>query len=93
MLTRKFILGLAVLLAFVFLAVQTSTVSAKPKKAKNSTIKILTNPGGLLITIDGKARGETLTEYRAIELDPGVHHVQITLPNGQFWIREIDLPA
>jgi hypothetical protein len=82
-----------VLLAFVFFAVQTSTVSAKPKKAKNGTIKILTNPGGLLLTIDGKARGETLTEYRAIDLDPGVHNVQVTLPNGQFWIREIDLPA
>ncbi|HEY0762790.1 MAG TPA: hypothetical protein VGD61_10520 [Pyrinomonadaceae bacterium] len=90
---RKFILSLAVLLAFVFFAVQTSTVSAKPKKAKNGTIKILTNPGGLLLTIDGKARGETLTEYRAIDLDPGVHNVQVTLPNGQFWIREIDLPA
>ena len=90
---RKFILSLMVLLAFVFFAVQTSTVSAKPKKAKNGTIKILTNPGGLLLTIDGKARGETLTEYRAIDLDPGVHNVQVTLPNGQFWIREIDLPA
>jgi len=90
---RKFILSLAVLLAFVFVTTQTSTVSAKPKKAKNGTIKILTNPGGLLLTIDGKARGETLTEYREIDLDPGVHNVQITLPNGQFWIREIDLPA
>jgi len=90
---RKFILSLAVLLAFVSFAVQRSTVSAKPKKAKNGIIKILTNPGGLLLTIDGKARGETLTEYREIDLDPGVHNVQITLPNGQFWIREIDLPA
>src|ERR1044072_6383869 len=96
-LTRKFILslkfGLAILLTLTFVAVQTSTVSAKPKKAKNGTIKILTNPGGLLITIDGQARGETLTEYRAIDLEPGVHNVQITLPNGQYWIREIDLPA
>ena len=91
--SRKFILGLAVLLAFVSFTVQTSTVSAKSKKAKNGTIKILTNPGGLLLTIDGKARGETLTEYRAIDLEPGLHSVQVTLPNGQFWIREIDLPA
>src|ERR1044072_9850630 len=95
-LTRKCILslkcGFAVLLTLTFFAVQTSTVSAKPKKAKNGTIKILTNPGGLLITIDGQARGETLTEYRAIDLEPGVHNVQITLPNGQYWIREIDLP-
>ena len=90
---RKFILVLAILIAFVFVAAQTSTVSAKPKKAKNSTIKILTNPGGLLLTIDGKPHGETLTEYRAIDLEPGVHNVQITLPNGQYWIREIELPA
>jgi len=91
-LTRKFIL-FSLLLAFAFCAIQTPTVSAKPKKAKNSTIRILTNPGGLLLTIDGKPRGETLTEYRDIDLEPGVHNVQITLPNGQFWIREIELPA
>jgi hypothetical protein len=53
----------------------------------------LTNPGGLLLTIDGKPRGETLTEYRAIDLEPGIHNVQLTLPNGQFWIRDIELPA
>jgi hypothetical protein len=91
--TRKFILGFSLLLAFAFCAVQTSTVSAKPKKAKNGTIKILTNPGGLLLTIDGKPLGETLTEYRAIDLDPGMHTLQVTLPNGQYWIREVELPA
>jgi hypothetical protein len=90
---RKLILGFSLLLTFAFCAVQTSTVSAKPKKAKNGTIKILTNPGGLLLTIDGKPHGETLTEYRAIDLEPGVHNLQITLPNGQYWIREVELPA
>jgi hypothetical protein len=83
----------AALLAFSFFAANPSSVSAKPKKAKYGTIKILTNPGGLLLTIDGKPHGETLTEYRAIDLDAGIHNVQITLPNGQFWIREIELPA
>jgi len=97
--TRKIILdsslklGLVLLFAFVFVAAQTSSVSAKPKKAKNGTIKILTNPGGLLLTIDGKSHGETLTEYRAIDLDPGLHMVQVKLPNGSLWIREIELPA
>lgn len=96
---RKFILdsslkfGFALLLACAFFAVQTSTVSAKPKKAKNGTIKILTNPGGLLLTIDGKPQGETLMEYRAIDLDAGLHTVQVKLPNGSLWIREIELPA
>jgi hypothetical protein len=97
---RKFVLngplkfGFAALLALTFFAVSpTATVSAKAKKAKYGTIKILTTPGGLLLTIDGKPRGETLTEYRAFDLEPGLHDVRVTLPNGQFWIREIDLPA
>ena len=100
MLLHKFVLNGAVKFAFVallalaFFAVNpSSTVSAKTKKAKHGTIKILTTPGGLLLTIDGKPRGETLTEYRAFDLEPGIHDVRITLPNGQFWIREIDLPA
>jgi hypothetical protein len=97
--TRKFILnsslkfGFAVLLALAFFAVQPSTVSAKPKKAKYSRIRILSDPGGLLLTIDGKPHGETLTVYRDFDLEPGVHNVQVTLPSGQYWIREIDLPA
>lgn len=91
--TRKFILSFAVLLAFVSFSVQTSTVSAKPKKAKYSRIRILSDPGGLLLTIDGKPYGETLKVYRDIDIEPGVHTVQVTLPNGEYWIREIDLPA
>src|SRR5215216_2691953 len=83
----------AALLAFSFFAVHPASVSAKTRKAKYGTIKILTTPGGLLLTIDGKSYGETLTEYRAIDLDPGIHNVQITLPNGNFWTREIELPA
>jgi hypothetical protein len=82
------------LLVLLFVAVYPSTNAfAKSKKAKHGTIKILTTPGGLLLTIDGKAYGETLTEYRAIDLEPGVHNVTVRLPNGNLWIREIDLPA
>lgn len=97
--TRKFTLysslkfGFAFLLALTVFAIQTSNVSAKPKKAKYSRIRILSDPGGLLLTIDGKPHGETLTEFRDIDLEPGIHNVQVTLPNGQYWIREIDLPA
>jgi len=43
--------------------------------------------------IDGKTLGETMSEYRAIDLEPGIHHVQVRLPNGQFWIRDIEIPA
>jgi hypothetical protein len=96
---RKFILdsfkfGFAALLALTFFAAHpASTASAKSKKAKYGTIKIQTNPGGLLLMIDGKTVGETTTDYRAFDLDPGMHNVQVRLPNGQFWIREIELPA
>lgn len=94
---RKFILSLkfvfAALLALTFFAVPASNVSAKTKKAKYGTIKILTTPGGLMLTIDGKPRGETATDYRAFDLEPGMHNVQVRLPNGKFWIRDIEVPA
>ena len=83
----------ATLLALTFLAAHSIDVSAKPKKAKYGTIKILTNPGGLLLTIDGKPRGETTTQYRAIDLEPGLHNVAVTLPNGKLWTREVEVPA
>lgn len=81
------------LFALIFFTAPATTASAKPKKAKYATIKILTNPGGLLLVIDGKPRGETMTEYRAFDLEPGLHTVQVRLPNGQFWLREVELPA
>jgi hypothetical protein len=83
----------AALLAFSFFAVHPASVSAKTKKAKYATIKILSTPGNLALAIDGKPEGVTLTEYRSFDLEPGIHNIQITLPNGSFWIREIELPA
>jgi hypothetical protein len=95
--TRRFILSFkfafAALLALTFIAVPASNVSAKSKKAKYGTIKILTAPGGLFLMIDGKPHGETTSNYRAFDLEPGVHNVQIRLPNGQFWMRDIEVPA
>lgn len=85
---------LLILLAVAFVVLSPATeVSAKTKKAKYGTIKILTNPGGLLLVIDGKPQGETLTEYRNFDLAPGVHNVSVTLPNGKLWVREIEVPA
>jgi len=82
------------LLATVVFAIQPSAnVSAKDKLAKYGTIKILTNPGGFLLTIDGKPHGETTMQYRVFDLEPGLHNIAITLPNGQFWTREIEVPA
>jgi hypothetical protein len=80
------------LFALAFFAAP-ATTSAKPKKAKYATIKIQTNPGGLMLMIDGKPHGETATDFRAIDLDAGLHTVQVRLPNGKYWIREVELPA
>jgi hypothetical protein len=94
--TRTFNLkfSFAFLLAVLFVAACPSTsVFAKGKPAKYGIIKILSTPGGLLLTIDGLPRGETLTEYRSFELNPGVHNVEIRLPNGTLWTREIEVPA
>ncbi len=82
------------LLALLFIGVCSSpSVFAKSKKAKYGIIKIMTTPGGLLLTIDGKLYGETLTEYRSFELEPGVHNVVVKLPNGSLWTRDIEVPA
>ena len=84
----------SLLLAIALFVVATSIeFSAKTKKANFGTIKILTNPGGLLLTIDGKVLGETTTEYRAFDLAPGMHNVSVTLPTGKLWTRDIEVPA
>lgn len=70
-----------------------ATAYAKKRKAKYGTIKILTTPGGLPVSIDGKSYGTTTTEYRPIDLDPGLHTIVVIMPSGQRWTREIDLPA
>jgi hypothetical protein len=70
-----------------------SSTYAKTKNAKYGTIKILSNPGGLPISINGKSYGTTTTEFHPIDLDAGIHRVVITLPNGQLWTRQIELPA
>ena len=83
-----------VLLAMLFIGVcSSSNVFAKPKKAKYGVIKIMTTPGGLLLTINGKPYGETMTEYRSFELEPGTHNVVVKLPNGSLWTRDIEVPA
>lgn len=88
-------LALAALLALTFCAANpASTAYAKKRKlAKYGSIKILSTPGGLPIEIDGKPEGETTSDYRAFDRDPGLHTIVVTLPNGQRWTREIDLVA
>lgn len=87
------VIFVAIITAAFVAASASSTVQAKPKKASYGTIKILSTPGGLPISIDGKSYGNTTTDYRSIDLDPGLYTVVITLPTGQKWTREIALPA
>jgi PEGA domain-containing protein len=83
----------AVLSLIVFTAVAPSSASGKTKKAKYGTIRILSTPGGLPLSINGNSYGVTTTDYRSIDLDAGLHSVVVTLPNGQTWTREVDLRA
>jgi hypothetical protein len=88
-------IAFAALLAFTFcMAHPASSAYAKKRKlAKYGSIKILSTPGGLPIEIDGKSEGETSSDYRSFDREPGLHTVVVTLPNGQRWTREIDLVA
>ena len=83
----------AALLLLSLTSIPISVVRAKDQPAKYSVLKILTMPGGLPLWVDGKFYGETTTSYRAINLEPGLHTVVITLPGGMRWTREIDLPS
>lgn len=87
-------LAFAALLAISFcLLYPASTAYAKKKPAKYGTIKVQTTPAGLPIEVDGKPEGQTTSDWRAWDRDPGVHTIVITLPNGQRWTREVILEA
>jgi len=86
-------LAFAVLVAIAFCLIHpASTAFAKEKKKKNSNagvILIRTNPAGFPIAIDGRPVGETSSSYMEYTLEPGVHTVDVTLPSGQRWTRDI----
>ncbi len=85
----------AAFLAITFcMAHPASEAQAKKRKlAKHGTIKILSTPAGLPLEIDGRPEGQTSNDYRSFDLDPGLHTIVISLPNGQRWTREVELPA
>jgi hypothetical protein len=86
----KFAVTAMIALSFA-LVCTSSTAYAKKKKVKYGLIEITTNPGGMPISIDGRPEGTTTTTVRTIELDPGHHNVEITLPNGGRWVRDFDI--
>src|SRR3977135_3763688 len=90
-------LAFAVLIAIAFCLIHpASTAFAKEKKKKNSnagTIKIRTTPGGFPLAIDGRPEGKTTSDYTEFPLQPGSHTVEVTLPDGQRWTRDISVAA
>jgi PEGA domain len=84
--------AVTIMIALTFgLACTSTTAYAKKKKVKYGTIEITTNPGGYPLTIDGKREGDTSTTGRVIELQPGHHNLEISLPNGGRWVRDFDV--
>src|SRR5687767_713364 len=91
--SRVLILGFAVIVAILCCLVCSTPVAEAKKPPKYGTIKVQTNPAGLPVEVDGKPEGQTSSDWRAWDLNPGVHTVVIILPNGQRWTREIILEA
>jgi hypothetical protein len=84
--------AVTIMIALTFgLACTSTTAYAKKKKVKYGTIEITTNPGGFPLHIDGKPEGDTSTTARVIELEPGRHNLEISLPNGGRWVRDFDV--
>src|SRR4030095_7787611 len=76
--------------AFDFAAVH----GQKTRRADYGTLRVNSNPAGLLVKVDGKPYGETTREYLTIEhLLPGLHTVAVTLPDGTLWSRDIEIAA
>jgi len=66
----------------------------KTKPADYGTLRVNSDPAGLLVEIDGKPYGETTRDYLNIEhLLPGLHTLAVTLPDGSLWRREIEIAA
>jgi hypothetical protein len=91
----QFAARLAILCLLGLGAFDCSNVMAqKTKPAPYGTLRVLSNPPGLAIEVDGKSYGTTTGEFTTIErLPEGVHTVVVTLPDGRLWRREIDVAA
>jgi hypothetical protein len=84
--------AVTIMIALTFgLACTQTTAYAKKKKVKYGTIEIKTNPGGFPLTIDNVERDRTSTTVQVIKLDPGPHHLDITLPHGKHWVRDFEI--
>jgi hypothetical protein len=93
MVTPMFKLAITAMIAVAFALVCTSSTSTAyaKKRVKYGTLEFSTTPGGLPISIDGRPEGTTTTDVRVLQLEPGRHTVEITLPNGGRWVREFEI--
>lgn len=89
----KLVFALGLALTFVAAQPSATAYGKKRKPAKYGTLKIRTNPGGLPLELDGRSHGLTTTTDRSFDLDPGLHTISLTLPDGQRWTREFTLDA
>jgi hypothetical protein len=83
----------AMLLALACGLLQTSNAYAADKEPNFGRIEISTNPGGYPILVDSQPAGETTTAARLLDLPPGRHTVEISMPNGARWVREFNVVA
>lgn len=86
----KFAVTTMIALSFALVSTSSTAYAAK-KKVKYGQILVSTNPGGMPISIDGRPEGSTTTDIRTIELNPGPHNIEITLPNGGRWVRDFEI--
>src|SRR5437660_607076 len=87
----KVAITIAIALSFGLACTSTTAYAKKKRKVKYGQIEITTNPGGFPLRIDGKPEGNTSTDVRVIELAPGHHNIEITLPNGGRWVRDFEI--
>jgi len=87
----KVAITLAIALSFGLACTSTTAYAKKKRKVKYGQIEITTNPGGFPLRIDGKPEGNTSTDVRVIELEPGHHNIEIMLPNGGRWVRDFEI--
>jgi hypothetical protein len=87
----KIAITLSIALSFGLACTSTTAYAKKKRKVKDGRIEITTNPGGFPLMIDGKPEGNTSTDVRVIELEPGHHNIEIALPNGSRWVRDFEI--
>jgi hypothetical protein len=70
------------LCGILFLIVQGNAI-------QTNRIVISTSPGDFPILIDGSPAGETTEYARPIQLPPGPHRVEISLPDNNRWVHDL----